>query len=796
MILMLAPGPFISFGVCPSGLRYTSDQNGLVYVANNSAADQTALQDLGCSTLSPFGGWGTSFASLADLYAADASVTYNGVTGFPQYTAATVFDDATAGNNGTWAKTGIGTGAGSWTQVSAQTLATLASQIAAIDTEITALQTSLAMAGTSVFASVAAAQASGSLANGAYFYVPSATSGGALDFYLKNSSTSSTFIATIPALGNGLLPIFTPQMYANAANVPNTGGDSSAAINAAITAANTAGGGIVLLSAGVWNISNIEMKNGVMLMGSGRGVTILQSHGTPTAHLITATAAVTNITICDLSVDFQSTTANYSEMQLGAPVGCVIERVEFKNGSTILWVFQLNSSSTPFSNIEILDCLFNNCAGGGISFHSGVQGNRGIKIWRNVFNNVGGATTANCCQLGDVVADRGTGGCNLNVSIKENIWTNLSQFSICCEPASCTGLVFQGNILEGGSNVAAFGYSGGNEIDADISGNVITGFSVGIETGGTAQSNCHIHGNTLNSNSIHIFIDNAPSGTITNLMIEGNDFYGTGRSSYDSSVLQAAIAANDGTVTWDNLLIANNNFYDCEWLTALISIQGSPSSPASSITIKDNNAVGTTGNSTICFVNGFNAAQNTLIEGNDWLRTASITSSAWQGTEGYAGVFMHPFGSANGTQWVLDSNRINMQGTLDSGAYLTGTGNEQAATATYGLIISRNKFIGAFSGAAAVRVQTTTSDAKVIDNDVYGVTSAASTWYQLSSGVAASALPLLPCTVAALPSVGAVPVGTRGTVTDATSPTFLGALSGGGSTVTSVTNTASGWVSG
>ena len=87
-------------------------------------------------------------------------------------------------------------------------LTTLESDVAGLETGFAALQgqingviASLANAGTLIFASTTAAQASGSLANGAYYYVaPSAYSGGALDLYKKISSSSSTFIATLPGV--------------------------------------------------------------------------------------------------------------------------------------------------------------------------------------------------------------------------------------------------------------------------------------------------------------------------------------------------------------------------------------------------------------------------------------------------------------------------------------------------------------------------------------------------------------------------------------------------------------------
>lgn len=119
MILMLAPAPDMSFPGMPSGSTYVSNQYGLITILNDSVADQTALQDAGCYTLSPFGGWGRySFPTLADLYAADLGAILPGRTGFPQFTTCQIFNDPMVANNAVWYKTGTGNGAGSWTVTS------------------------------------------------------------------------------------------------------------------------------------------------------------------------------------------------------------------------------------------------------------------------------------------------------------------------------------------------------------------------------------------------------------------------------------------------------------------------------------------------------------------------------------------------------------------------------------------------------------------------------------------------------------------------------------------------------
>jgi len=77
-------------------------------------------------------------------------------------------------------------------------------EIAVIGAQIAGLMAALASANTQIFASTTAAQSS-SLANGAFYYVaPSASAGGAMDLYQKNSASSSTFIATLTSLSAAL----------------------------------------------------------------------------------------------------------------------------------------------------------------------------------------------------------------------------------------------------------------------------------------------------------------------------------------------------------------------------------------------------------------------------------------------------------------------------------------------------------------------------------------------------------------------------------------------------------------
>jgi hypothetical protein len=113
-----------------------SDALSLIYIYNNSTADQASLTALGVSLLAAFGPLGSlGFALLTDLYSFDTT------NHMPKFTIATVFNDG--GNNGTWYKTGNGNGSGNWTQGSTATLVGLSTALTTETTNRTAADTVL-----------------------------------------------------------------------------------------------------------------------------------------------------------------------------------------------------------------------------------------------------------------------------------------------------------------------------------------------------------------------------------------------------------------------------------------------------------------------------------------------------------------------------------------------------------------------------------------------------------------------------------------------------------------------------
>jgi polygalacturonase len=80
--------------------------------------------------------------------------------------------------------------------------------------------------------------------------------------------------------------------------------DDSTAINAAITAANTAGGGTVYFPEGTYICdASIVLQSNVYLVGAGRGATTLYTKNAADIHLINHTSAVTDVGVMAMTLD-------------------------------------------------------------------------------------------------------------------------------------------------------------------------------------------------------------------------------------------------------------------------------------------------------------------------------------------------------------------------------------------------------------------------------------------------------------------------------------------------------------
>lgn len=218
--LTVAPGSGAT-AVSPIGVLsttvqyYTFECSVISQNGTNTAAAWDAI-------ISPTPGVGSGIigaTTLANLYSQDTTNHY------AQYTSANVYSDSTTANNGTWLKTGTGNGTGNWTQVSAQTLASVQTNIS---NEITRAQSSESgiigllqqsgfawaddglslnwgvfdAAGAPILASTALGKLTGSAAD--YLNVSPSTATG---YAWADDATVSTTSIVPPLYGTGVSPI-------------------------------------------------------------------------------------------------------------------------------------------------------------------------------------------------------------------------------------------------------------------------------------------------------------------------------------------------------------------------------------------------------------------------------------------------------------------------------------------------------------------------------------------------------------------------------------------------------------
>ena len=138
---------------------------------------------------------------------------------------------------------------------------------------------------------------------------------------------------------------------------PSAPGDDTAGIQAAINAAEALGGGVVFLPPGTYNVSQLQLKRRVVLLGEGWASKIVQKGG-PNGHLIVlANTSVDQTVVRDLSLygnKGQQTTINHGFYYFN------------QSGS-----FEIGNPRHLIQNV-----LINNFSGSGVVLHTGVSETR------------------------------------------------------------------------------------------------------------------------------------------------------------------------------------------------------------------------------------------------------------------------------------------------------------------------------------------------------------------------------------------------------------------------------------
>ena len=233
----------------------------------------------------------------------------------------------------------------------------------------------------------------------------------------KSSSSGDTgkaidaYTGVIAEAEMGITSVTSPAYGATGDGTTN----DSAAIQAAVNAANTAGGGVVYFPPGVYRIgTRIELKSGVSLVGAGQEYTTLKAMSGLTTSVIVGLSgtAAANLAIRGLKVD-----ADYSATAIN------LNGIQITNGSNIVID---DCAVTNVANAGIVLTTCTSCvvsgsrvshtgkAQAGVGFGVLLTGGTNCKVHDNHFTacngmNIGGNTNAlNASIVGNICDHTGT----------------------------------------------------------------------------------------------------------------------------------------------------------------------------------------------------------------------------------------------------------------------------------------------------------------------------------------------------------------------------------------------------
>lgn len=160
-------------------------------------------------------------------------------------------------------------------------------------------------------------------------------------------ATSVTFIPRQTLITADWLNDVDQRLFEESINILDYGASPSASastntasINAAIVAANAAGGGIVYIPPGTYQLADaggntaISLLSNVTIRGAGRNASILYLANTADAHVINM-SSVSNVSIEDLTIDGNRTTQTLQVhgIRSGGHTNLTIHNVEIKNAA-------------------------------------------------------------------------------------------------------------------------------------------------------------------------------------------------------------------------------------------------------------------------------------------------------------------------------------------------------------------------------------------------------------------------------------------------------------------------------
>ena len=342
--------------------------------------------------------------------------------------------------------------------------------------------------------------------------------------------------------------------------------DDTTAINNAIGAAQTAGGGIVFLPTGTYLISSALALtgNGIILAGAGRSATTIKR--TALVRMVTLTGAV-DCTIQDLTFDAQGATYHSGTCEQiypdAASHNLTVQRCSFINSPG----FALIVAGGPTSRVSNLRLLHNK-----VMLYSGatqstskdaiaIVSDGGCALGNQIGQNVGGTITGAAMNAGIYVYESNDYVCAGN-TVYANSGALPSGPAIAIEVGSCTRCTVQGNTVSApNTSYADVGIRVTVELDngalarncsaITVSGNAIQGTST--QTIALSVGTSTSYGQTISDIALSHNVADACyfgisfyAGSVSRVQAWGNDATTVGSSFYTFGVNPANSVLLDG----------------------------------------------------------------------------------------------------------------------------------------------------------------------------------------------------------------------------------------------------------
>jgi len=319
------------------------------------------------------------------------------------------------------------------------------------------------------------------------------------------------------------------------------------AIQSAINNASSAGGGVVLLGAGTYQLDRrLTMASGVELEGAGEDSTTLQMEAANTG--VITTGGASNTTVADLTVDQNGQNLNstsgggnpgYYEVMIDGGTNNIVQQVQLIN--PVNYMLDEDNNASAF-------CMRDNTI---------IVNGSGSKYTNNTYANLDG-----------IHIDGGTNGDILDnyVDERENGATDGDDALVAQSyTANQSYVEFIDNVARGGNNGDCMQFAlGPDSISNDtVSGNELWGCPFGIRTGGYATSGS-ITNTTIADNNIHNLV--AGSGAKGSFPDGGNaialgGFLSSGQSSSSNSVTNNFVCSAGNVVSESGALLSGTKSY-------------------------------------------------------------------------------------------------------------------------------------------------------------------------------------------------------------------------------------------